>query len=105
MRLSYTNPITGQRISRDTGRMYTEIDQVVLEIEHTYRSKGLWTASLCTERIAYQPLIEWTEGDGQVFIFASTRRELAERIAEYVTTQEWREKRSAWLHLVALTKR
>lgn len=99
IRFSYTNPITGQRVSRDTGKRFVEIDDVVLEVEHTYRGRGLWTASAYSDHLDPRAVLEWIEAGNLVFLFAHRRSDLVTKLAEYVTTDEWAAKRKAWLAL------
>jgi hypothetical protein len=99
IRLSYTNPMTGGRVSRDDGRRFTEVDGTVLVVEHTYRARGLWTASLYTDHLDTRAVIDWLKADGQVFVFASRRRDLVAAVEKYVRTEDWRERRAVWLQL------
>lgn len=96
IRLSYTNPITGRRHGRDEARQFLQVDGATLEIEHTYRIRGLWTARLYFHHIEGRAAINWIQADGQVFLFASRRNDLLAAIANYTATDEWQTKRAAW---------
>ncbi|MFC9280922.1 hypothetical protein [Streptomyces collinus] len=97
--LSYTNPMTGQTVSRDWGERYTEIDGLVLVVEHYYRSRSAWTAHLFTDHIEAMPLADWARTDGHLTFAHVRRRELLQQIAECVGSEEWREKRARWMAL------
>lgn len=90
---SRTDPITGRRYAPDWGRRFVEIDRVVLEVEHPYRTRG----RTYSDHLDPKAVIEWVEADQEVFIFGHTRWELVAKLAEYVTTKEWAAKRTAWM--------
>lgn len=98
IRLSYTNPITGERASRDAGRQYVEIDGVLLVVTHVYRSQlPDWSAEAYTDHLESRAHLEWAEA-GNAFGFAHVRRRnLLAQIAADIGTEEWKQKRDAWL--------
>ena len=103
IRLSYTNPITGQTEARSNGRQYVEIDGVVLLVTHYYRSRTPdWSAEAYTDHLQPAAVLTWAK-TGNCFGFAHIRRrDLLEQIATCVGTEEWQTKRTA---LLALPKR
>ncbi|MFZ3557127.1 hypothetical protein [Streptomyces sp. BH055] len=96
--LSYTNPVTGERSPRDTGRQYVEIDGVLLVVTHYYRSRTPdWSAEAFTDHLESRGHLEWALA-GHAFGFAHIRRrDLLAQIAACVGTEEWVQKRAAWL--------
>lgn len=100
IRLSFTNPITGRTMARDWGEQYVEIDGLVLVVKHHYRSRSpLWSAELFTDHIEVMPMVEWAQSGGLLTFAHVRRRQLLEQIAEYVGTDEWKEKRAGWMAL------
>ncbi|MGA5127774.1 hypothetical protein ACPCAG_31290 [Streptomyces pseudogriseolus] len=100
IRLSYTNPITGVTVARDWGKRFTEIDGVVLLVEHHYRSRGdLWSAGLFTDHLEVMPMVEWAQSGGLLTFAHVRRQQLLAQIANAVGTDEWKTKRDRWLAL------
>ncbi|MFD7764107.1 hypothetical protein [Streptomyces microflavus] len=98
IRLTYTNPVTGDRESRDAGRQYVGIDGVVFVVTHIYRSRiPNWSAEAFTEHLESSAALEWAKA-GHAFGFAHIRRrDLLAQIVATAGTEEWKQKRDAWL--------
>lgn len=98
IRLSYTNPITGQTEPRSNGRQYAEIDGVVLVVKHYYRSRTPdWSARAYTDHLDSAAVLEWARAGNALGFGHVRRRNLLEQIAACVGTEEWQQKRDALL--------
>lgn len=96
MRLSYTNPLTGEQASRDAGVRFVQIDGVVLEVRHHYRSRGLWTVHAYRDHLPVDVALDWVKTGKDIVIVDVRRRTLLDRLARYVRTEEWAQKRDMW---------
>lgn len=105
MRLSYTNPITGQRVSRDAGVRYLQVDGVVLEIRHSYRCKGMWTLHAYRDHFDTDTALDWVKSGKDVVLVDVRRAALLDRLARYIATDEWEARRQAWLDLTEQSNR
>ncbi|WP_433860253.1 hypothetical protein [Streptomyces kronopolitis] len=71
---------------------------MLLVVKHFYRSRTPdWSAEAFTDHLKSSAHVEWAKA-GNAFGFAHIRRrELLEQIAACVGTEEWTQKRAAWL--------
>ena len=104
MRLSYTNPLTGERASRDAGVRFVHIDGVVLEVRHYYRSRGLWTVHAYRDHFHVDVALDWVKTGKDIVLVDVRRRNLLDRLARYTRTEEWTQKRAEWLELTKATR-
>lgn len=99
MRLSYTNPITGQRVSRDAGVRYLQIDGVVLEVRHYYRSRSGWSLHAYRDHFSSDVALGWVRSGNDIVLVAARRASLLDQLASYIDSDEWAAKRQTWLNL------
>ncbi|MER7497100.1 hypothetical protein ABT033_31445 [Streptomyces pharetrae] len=99
IRLSYTDPVTGRVRARDWGEQYVVINGVVLVVKHIYRARSgqCWEADAYTDHLETMPMVEWAKAGGHFGFVHVRRRLLLEQIAREVGTQEWQQKKAAWL--------
>ncbi len=107
IRLSYTDPMTGQapRSTRYRETQYADLDGVVLVVRHAHRSRSpLWSAKPYMDHLHGSAYAAWAQhlkaGTGHGLVFAHIRRrDLLEQIAQTVGTEEWVHARDAWMSL------
>jgi hypothetical protein len=105
MRLSYTNPITGHRVSRDAGVRYLQIDGVVLEVRHYYRSRDAWSIHAYRDHFSTDVALDWVRSGKDIVIADVRRKGLLDQLARYINSDEWATKRQSWLNLTAQAQR
>ncbi|MER5301401.1 hypothetical protein ABT039_18265 [Streptomyces lasiicapitis] len=107
IRLSYTDPMTGQapRSTKYREKQYADLDGVVLVVKHAHRSRNpLWSAEPYMDHLHGSVHATWaqylsTEPGGGIIFAHIRRRDLLEQIAQAVGTEEWVRGRDTWMSL------
>ncbi|MFD3514826.1 hypothetical protein [Streptomyces sp. NPDC058657] len=106
IRLSYTDPMTGQapRSTRCRETQYADLDGVVLVIHSDQSRNPLWSAAPYLDHLHGSAYATWAQylsaetGGGLVFAHIR-RRDLLVQIAQAVGTEEWARGRDVWMSL------
>lgn len=105
MRLSYTNPITGRRASRDEGVRYLQVEGVVLEVRHHYRSRDIWTIHAYRDHLSVDVALDFVRSGRDVVLVDVRRAALLRRLSLYINSEEWQAKKQDWLNLTQQANR